>query len=101
MKFPTPPAQANGSSAFRRSLRRNAVALMVGGVLATVVGIGVYANSVVRSVEEGLAAKVMEQQAGIARMVQTMGDLVRFIEVAHHPGHQDPREEKSRPCAFM
>ena len=74
---------------------------MVGGVLATVVGIGVYANSVVRSVEEGLAAKVMEQQAGIARMVQTMGDLVRFIEVAHHPGHQDPREEKSRPCAFM
>ena len=63
---------------------------MVGGVLATVVGIGIYANSAVRSVEEGLAAKVMEQQAGIARMVQAMGDLLRFIEAAHHPDHRDP-----------
>jgi PAS domain S-box-containing protein len=82
--------QVNARSSRGEGVRRYAVALMVGAVLATVTGIGIYANSAVRSVEEGLAAKVIQQQAQIALMVQTVGDLLRFIEIAHHPDHRDP-----------
>jgi diguanylate cyclase (GGDEF)-like protein/PAS domain S-box-containing protein len=58
------------------------VPLMVALVLAVVVGIGIFANSAVRSIEEGLPARIGKEEAHIARMVQALSDLLRAVETA-------------------
>jgi diguanylate cyclase (GGDEF)-like protein/PAS domain S-box-containing protein len=58
------------------------VPLMVVLVFAVVIGIGVFAHREVRSIEEGLPARVGKEEAHIARMVQALSDLLRAVETA-------------------
>ena len=58
------------------------VPLMVVLVLAVVIGIGVFAHRAVRSIEERLPARIGQEEAHIARMVQALSDLLRAVETA-------------------
>ena len=59
-----------------------AVPLMVVLALAVVIGIGVFAHRAVRSIEEGLPARIEKEEAHIVRMVQALSDLLRAVETA-------------------
>jgi len=59
-----------------------AIPALVAVVLASVVGIGVFTNRALLSIEEHLPATVLAQEHDIALVVQDLADLIRAVEGA-------------------
>ena len=58
------------------------VPTLIAGVLVAVIGIGVFTNRALRSIEEQLPATVLAQEHDIALVVQDLADLIRAVEGA-------------------
>lgn len=56
--------------------------VLIAGVLVAVIGIGVFTNRALRSIEEQLPATVLAQEHDIALVVQDLADLIRAVEGA-------------------
>lgn len=59
-----------------------AIPVLVAVILASVVGIGIFTNRALLSIEEQLPATVLAQEHDIALVVQDLADLIRAVEGA-------------------
>jgi len=70
-----------------------AIPVLVAVILASVVGIGVFTNRALLSIEEQLPATVLAQEHDIALVVQDLADLIRAVERARLTTHPQRFDE--------